>query len=148
MFDLLSSFYPWIKAFHIMAVMSWIAGLFYLPRLYVYHAEQVGQSGDTHALFQTMEFKLLRVIMNPAMIIAWVLGLWLAWSGGHYSEIWFLLKFSAVIAMSAVHGIFSKAVRLFAEDRNEKPARYWRMINEVPTLLMIAIVVLVIVKPF
>ena len=139
--------YLWVKAVHVIAIIAWMAGMLYLPRLFVYHSDAEPGSVQSET-FKVMERRLLRVIMNPAMIIAWVLGLWLAWSGGHYSEIWFLLKFSAVIAMSAVHGIFSKAVRLFAEDRNEKPARYWRMINEVPTLLMIAIVVLVIVKPF
>ncbi|TCD15986.1 protoporphyrinogen oxidase HemJ [Oricola cellulosilytica] len=142
-----SGIYLWVKAVHVIAIIAWMAGMLYLPRLFVYHCEAKPGSEQSET-FKIMERRLLRVIMNPAMIIAWALGLWLAWSGGYFLEPWFWGKFLAVVAMSGVHGSFSKAVRLFAEDRNRRSARYWRIMNEVPTVLMIAAVVLVIVKPF
>ena len=139
--------YEWIKAFHVMAVISWMAGMLYLPRLMVYHAE--AQTGSIQSeTFKIMERRLLKGIINPSMIVVWVLGLILAWQVQAFSQGWFHAKLAAVIALSAVHGYLSGAVRKFAEDRNEKPARHWRIVNEIPTLLMIAIVVLVIVKPF
>lgn len=98
--------------------------------------------------FKVMERRLLQIIINPAMIVSWVLGLWLAWKAGYFSDGWFHAKLALALALSAVHGYFSASVRAFAEDRNVKPARHWRIINEVPTLLMIGIVILVIVKPF
>lgn len=140
-------FYLWAKAIHVVAVISWMAGMLYLPRLFVYHvaAEKGSVQSET---FKVMERRLLRAIINPAMTVAWVFGLWLAWKGFGFSGGWLHAKLAAVLAMSAVHGYLSAAVRKFAEDRNEKPARHWRIVNEVPTLLMVAIVVLVIVKPF
>lgn len=140
-------FYLWAKAIHVVAVISWMAGMLYLPRLFVYHvaAERGSVQSET---FKVMERRLLRAIINPAMTVAWVFGLWLAWKGFGFSGGWLHAKLAAVLAMSAVHGYLSAAVRKFAEDRNEKPARHWRIVNEVPTLLMVAIVVLVIVKPF
>ncbi|NJN70908.1 MAG: protoporphyrinogen oxidase HemJ [Nitrospira sp.] len=148
MFDLLSNFYPWIKAFHIMAVMSWMAGLFYLPRLFVYHAEQVGQSGDTHALFQTMEFKLLRVIMNPAMIVTWVLGIGLALTPGvvDWGSLWPWVKLLGVIAMTAFHMWLAGRRKSFAVAGNTLTGRQYRMMNEVPTVLMVVIVLAVVLK--
>ena len=139
--------YEWIKAFHVLAVISWMAGMLYLPRLFVYHAE-VGPSTPQSETFKVMEQRLLRVIINPAMTITWVLGLWLAWKGFGFSGGWLHLKLLLVIAMSGLHGYFSKAVRLFAEDRNEKSTKHWRIMNEAPTVLLIVIVVLVVVKPF
>jgi putative membrane protein len=124
-----------------------MAGMLYLPRLFVYHS-QVEIGSAQSETFKTMERNLLRVIVNPAMIIVWVLGLWLAWSGGWFSSGWLHAKIALVIVLSGVHGYFSRAVRLFAEDRNTRSTRYWRVMNEVPTLLMMAIVILVIVKPF
>jgi protoporphyrinogen IX oxidase len=141
------SFYPWVKAIHVIAVISWMAGMLYLPRLFVYHAE--AQIGSVQAeTFKTMERRLLRLIINPAMIVTWIFGLWLAWTGLQFTGGWLHAKIAAVIGLSAVHGYFARAVRLFGEDRNEQSARHWRIINEIPTLLMIVIVILVVVKPF
>jgi putative membrane protein len=140
-------FYPWAKAIHVVAVISWMAGMLYLPRLFVYHCG--AEKGSVHSeTFKVMERRLLRGIINPAMVVTWAFGLWLAWKGGWFSAGWLHAKLAAVVAMSAVHGYLSAAVRKFASDRNEKPARHWRIVNEIPTLLMIAIVILVIVKPF
>lgn len=141
------SFYPWAKAIHILAVISWMAGMLYLPRLLVYHVDAEKGSVQSET-FKVMERRLLRGIINPAMIATWVFGLWLAWKGFGFHGGWLHAKIGAVLLLSAVHGYLAGAVRKFAEDRNEKPARHWRMINEIPTLLMIAIVILVVVKPF
>lgn len=139
--------YLWIKAIHVVAIISWMAGMLYLPRLFIYHCDAEKGSVQSET-FKVMEGRLLRIIINPAMIISWVLGLWLAWTGGFFSAPWFHAKLALVLALSAVHGYFSMAVRAFAEDRNDKPPRFWRIVNEVPTILMILIVILVIVKPF
>ncbi|MCT7376246.1 protoporphyrinogen oxidase HemJ [Chelativorans salis] len=141
------AFYPWIKAFHVIAVISWMAGMLYLPRLFVYHSQASAGSAENET-FKVMERRLLRLIINPAMLATWMFGLWLAWRGFGFSGGWLHAKIAAVIVLSGVHGYFSRAVRLFAADSNVKPARHWRMVNEVPTVLMIAIVILVIVKPF
>lgn len=146
-FVLGESAYLWIKAVHVIAIISWMAGMLYLPRLFIYHSEAAKGSAQSET-FKVMEQRLLRIIMNPAMMIAWVLGLWLAHAGHHFHSRWFLAKVVLVLALSAVHGYFSAAVRAFAAGRNDKPARYWRIVNEIPTVLMIVIVVLVIVKPF
>lgn len=139
--------YDWIKAAHVVAVIAWMAGMLYLPRLFVYHAD-AAKGSETWETFKVMERRLLRAIINPAMTVAWVLGLWLAWRGFGFMGGWLHAKLAAVFLLSGVHGYLSSAVRRFAEDRNEKPARHWRIVNEVPTVLMIAIVILVIVKPF
>ena len=137
----------WIKAAHILAVISWMAGMLYLPRLFVYHTEAEPGSKQSET-FKVMEWRLLRGIINPAMIATWALGLWLAWDSGAYSQPWFHAKLALVVILSGVHGFFARCVREFAEDRNTRPQRFYRMINEVPTLLMIGIVILVVVKPF
>lgn len=142
-----SGFYLWAKAIHVIAVIAWMAGMLYLPRLFVYHADATPGS-ETSETFKIMEGRLLRLIINPAMMVTWVLGLWLAWNGFGFSGGWLHAKIALVVAMSGVHGYLSAAVRRFAADRNTKPARHWRIMNEVPTLLMIVIVILVIVKPF
>ncbi|MEI5679054.1 MULTISPECIES: protoporphyrinogen oxidase HemJ [unclassified Mesorhizobium] len=139
--------YLWAKAVHVIAVISWMAGMLYLPRLFVYHVDAEPGSVQSET-FKVMERRLLRAIINPAMIITWVFGLWLAWKGFGFSGGWLHAKIAAVVALSGVHGYLAGAVRRFAEDRNTKPARHWRMINEIPTVLMIIIVILVIVKPF
>lgn len=141
------SFYPWAKVIHVLAVISWMAGMLYLPRLLVYHADAEKGSVQSET-FKVMERRLLRGIVNPAMIVTCVFGLWLAWKGFGFHGGWLHAKIGAVLLLSAVHGYLAGAVRKFAEDRNEKPARHWRIVNEIPTLLMIAIVILVIVKPF
>jgi protoporphyrinogen IX oxidase len=139
--------YDWLKAFHVIAVISWMAGMLYLPRLFVYHttAEPGSVQSET---FKVMERRLLRAIINPAMIATWVLGLWLAWKGGWFTAGWLDLKLVLVVALSGIHGFYARCVREFAEDRNTRPQRFYRIINEVPTLLMIGIVILVVVKPF
>lgn len=139
--------YLWVKAVHVIAIISWMAGMLYLPRLFIYHCEAEKGSVQSET-FKVMERRLLTVIINPAMVMSWVLGLWLAWTGDFLSQGWFHAKLALALALSAVHGYFSAAVRAFAEDRNTRPARQWRLINEIPTVLMIAIVILVIVKPF
>ena len=139
--------YDWIKAVHVIAVMSWMAGLLYLPRLFIYHcAAPLGsQQSET---FKVMERRLVSVIMIPAMVVTWVLGLWLAWISGFYVTTWFQAKFLAVIALTGAHEYLAASMRRFGEDRNTKSTAHWRLVNEVPTVLMVVIVILVIVKPF
>lgn len=139
--------YNWMKALHVVAIISWMAGMLYLPRLFVYHCEAESGSAQSET-FKVMERRLLRAIINPAMAVSWVAGLWLMWRGGWYAQGWMHGKLALVLLLSASHGYLSAAVRAFAEDRNAKPARHWRIVNEVPTVLMIGIVVLVIVKPW
>jgi protoporphyrinogen IX oxidase len=139
--------YEWAKAFHIIAVIAWMAGMLYLPRLFVYHcaAERGSVQSET---FKVMEQRLLKVIINPAMAATWVFGLWLAWSAEWYRSGWLQLKVLLVLGLSALHGMFVRWVRDFAQDRNRHSQRFYRLINEIPTVLMIAIVILVVVKPF
>jgi putative membrane protein len=142
-----SGLYDWIKAAHVVAIIAWMAGMLYLPRLFVYHVALPAGS-EASETFKIMERRLLRAIINPAMMASWSFGLWLAWEGFRFSAGWLHAKLAAVVALSAVHGYLAGAVRRFAEDSNRKSARHWRIVNEIPTLLMIVIVVLVIVKPF
>jgi putative membrane protein len=144
--------YEWIKAFHIIAVIAWMAGMLYLPRLFVYHcaAEPGSVQSET---FKAMERRLLRAIINPAMIATWVFGLWLAWLGpdsryGWFASGWLWAKIILVLALSAVHGLLARWRKDFALDRNRHSQKFYRIINEVPTVLMILIVVLVVLKPF
>ncbi len=139
--------YMWVKAAHVVAIISWMAGMLYLPRLFVYHADAAPGSELSETL-KVMERRLLRVIINPAMGLAWVLGLWLAWRGGFLMAGWFHAKLTLVILLSGFHGYLSAAVRRFAADGNTVPSRRWRLLNEVPAVVMIGIVILVIVKPF
>ncbi|MFG1376460.1 protoporphyrinogen oxidase HemJ [Xanthobacter autotrophicus] len=139
--------YSWIKALHVIAVISWMAGMLYLPRLMVYHCAAVAGSVQSET-FKVMERRLLKAIMNPAMIVTWVAGLYLAYAGGWYMAGWFHAKFALVLALSGFHGALSRWVRDFAQDQNTRPARFFRIANEVPTLLMVGIVILVVVKPF
>jgi protoporphyrinogen IX oxidase len=137
----------WVKAFHIMSVIAWMAALLYLPRLLVYHADAAVGS-DKSETFKVMERRLLFGIANPAMAATWVFGLWLAWWMGVLEENWLHAKFLFVVLLSAYHGMLVRFVRAFAEDRNTRSARFYRMINEIPALFIVAIVILVVVKPF
>ena len=139
--------YEWIKAFHIIAVIAWMAGMLYLPRLFVYHcgAEPGSRQSET---FKVMERRLLKAIINPAMAVTWILGLWLGWSAGWFADLWLQAKIALVLVMSGVHGFFVRCVRDFAHDRNQHSQKFYRAINELPTILMIVIVILVVVKPF
>jgi protoporphyrinogen IX oxidase len=139
--------YAWLKAFHLIAAIAWMAGMLYLPRLFVYHcgAEPGSPQSET---FKRMERRLLKAIINPAMIATWVLGLWLVWSGGWLLAGWFHAKFVLVVILSGVHGLFARWLKDFAADRNRHTATFYRLVNEVPTVLMIGIVIFAIVKPF
>ena len=137
----------YLKSLHVMAVIAWMAGLFYLPRLFIYHVEAKPNSEMTRT-FEVMEERLLRIIMNPAMIVVWITGLILVWQQHQYVEHWFQAKFVLVLAMSAMHGNMAKWRKELKGGINTHDSRYFRIANEVPTLLMAAIVILVIVKPF
>jgi putative membrane protein len=137
----------WVKTVHVLAVISWMAGLLYLPRLFVYHAK-LERGSDTARLFEVMEYRLQRFIMVPAMIVAWLTGLWLAWSSFAFQGSWLWMKFLLVLGMSAHHGLQSRWRKDFAAGKNERSERFFRIQNEVPTLLMMGIVALVVVKPF
>ena len=139
--------YPWIKALHVIAVISWMAGMLYLPRLFVYHCDAEVGSKQSET-FKVMEWRLFKAIINPAMMVTWLSGIYLAWSGHWYTSGWFHAKLTLVLILSGVHGFFSRWVKDFAADRNTRIQKFYRIINEVPTALMILIVVLVIVKPF
>ena len=139
--------YEWIKAFHVIAVIAWMAGMLYLPRLFVYHCEAEVGSKQSET-FKVMERRLLKAIINPAMIAAWLLGLYLAWTGHWFSSGWFHIKLLLVLILSGLHGMLARWVRDFANDRNTRSQKFYRIINEIPTVLMIGIVIVVIVKPF
>lgn len=147
--DLLDGAYLWIKALHVIAVIAWMSGMFYLPRLFVYHCETAAGSAESER-FKVMERRLLRAIINPAMIATWVFGLALSLvpAVNAWHQPWFHAKFALVLAMSGVHGLYARWVKQFARDANTRPAKFYRIWNEVPTLLMILIVILVIVRPF
>jgi protoporphyrinogen IX oxidase len=136
--------YLWIKALHVVAIIAWMAGMLYLPRLFVYHAG-VPVGSPMSETFKVMERRLLKAIINPAMIVAWLAGLTLAYEGGWFKAGWLHAKLLLVILLSAAHGVFAKRVKEFAADRNTHSARYYRIVNEIPTVLMIGIVILVIV---
>jgi putative membrane protein len=139
--------YIWLKAAHIIAMVAWMAGLFYLPRLFVYHADAVAGSEQSET-FKVMERRLKKAIMAPAMIATWVLGLALAWLGNWWSSPWFITKVCLVLILSGFDGWLSARLREFAADENIRSARTYRIANEFPTLLLVAIVILVVVKPF
>ena len=137
----------WIKSFHVISIICWMAGMFYLPRLFVYHCQAEVGSKQSET-FKVMERRLLRAIINPAMIASWVTGLWLAWEVYALQGGWLHLKLLVVVILSGYHGLLSRGVRHFAEDRNNFSEKTWRILNEVPTVLMIIAVIDVIVKPF
>lgn len=139
--------YLWLKAGHVVSLIAWMAGMLYLPRLFVYHcgAEVGSVQSET---FKVMERRLLKAILNPAMAATWVFGLTLAWMSGAYAQGWLQAKFALVLALSGVHGWFARMTKDFAADRNARSATFYRAVNEAPTLLMIGIVILAVVKPF
>ena len=137
----------WLKALHVVAVISWMAGLLYLPRLYVYHCDAETGSKQSET-FKVMEARLLRVIMGPAMIVVWLTGPLLAWRLSFWREPWFHGKMALVIALTVFHVMLGTWRKDFATDGNRRDARFFRLVNEVPTVLMIGIIILVIVKPF
>jgi putative membrane protein len=139
--------YEWIKALHVIAVIAWMAGMLYLPRLFVYHCDAEIGSKQSET-FKVMERRLLRAIINPAMAVTWLAGLYLAFAGHWFSAGWLHGKLPLVIAMSGLHGFLARCVKDFAADRNLRSQKFYRLINEVPTVLMIGIVILVVVKPF
>ncbi len=139
--------YLWLKSAHVVAIIAWMAAMLYLPRLFVYHCAAPAGSPQSET-FKVMERRLLKAIMTPAMVASWALGLYLAVAGGWFASGWLHGKLLAVVALSGVHGYLAATVRRFAQDRNERPARFYRILNEVPTVLMVIVVVLVIVKPF
>jgi protoporphyrinogen IX oxidase len=147
MSETLLAFYPWLKALHIIAVIAWMAGMLYLPRLFVYHCETQPGTPE-YERFTVMERKLMRVIINPSMAAVWILGLALAYTLDVWMEGWFLLKLLLVIIMSGLHGVLSRYRRDFEQGKNTKTQRFYRIINEVPAALMAVIVILVVVKPF
>ena len=145
--DGLSNYIPWIKAFHVIAVIAWMSGMLYLPRLFVYHTETIPGS-ESSERFKVMERKLLKGIVNPSMVAVWILGPLLAWLTSAYLDLWLQIKFVLVVILSGMHGFFVRCWRDFEADRNTRSARFYRIVNEVPALLMVAIVILVVVKPF
>jgi putative membrane protein len=139
--------YDWIKAGHIVSLIAWMAAMLYLPRLFVYHASLPPGSAVQSETFKVMERRLLKAIMTPAMIATWIFGLILVWMSGFYAAPWMQAKFALVVAMSGIHGWLARMVKDFAADRNSRGHKFYRVLNEVPTLLMIVIVILVTVKP-
>jgi putative membrane protein len=142
-----SGLYPWFKAFHVMAVIAWMAGMLYLPRLFVYHCEAEKGSRQSET-FKVMERRLLRAIINPAMVVSWALGLWMIHDGGWISAHWLQSKLALVVVLSGIHGMLARWTDDFAADRNRHSQRFFRIVNEVPAVLMIGIVILVVIKPF
>ena len=141
--------YEWVKALHILSVIAWMSGMLYLPRLFVYHADAEKGSVQSET-FKTMERRLYRGITTPAMIATWVFGLWLAFGFGivDFSQGWMWLKALMVLALSGIHGFYGRLLRDFANDRNTRPSKFFRAINEIPFVIAIVIVISVVVKPF
>ncbi|MBT5050521.1 MAG: protoporphyrinogen oxidase HemJ [Rhodospirillaceae bacterium] len=148
MADWLANFYPWIKSLHIISVIAWMAGMLYLPRLFVYHCDAPPGS-DKSETFKIMERRLLRAIINPAMVASFLFGILLLLTPGvvDWAAWWVYAKIVLVLTMAGLHGLFSRWRKDFEADRNTRPARVFRIANEGPTILMIAIVILVVVKP-
>src|SRR3954470_6555424 len=139
--------YDWLLALHIIAVIAWMAGMLYLPRLFVYHA-RAAPGSELSETFKVMERRLLRAIINPAMVAAWILGLLLAWQGDHWREGWLHAKLLLLVGMQVAHAGLSRWRRAFARDANIHSEGFYRFINEIPTLLLIGIVIFAVVKPF
>ena len=139
--------YLWIKALHIVAVIAWMVGMFYLPRLFVYHVDAPAGSAQAQT-FALMEKRLQRVIMLPALLVTWITGLTLAFEGAWFKAGWLHGKLLLVLAMTGLHGYLAAERKRLAAGQSRRDARFFRILNEVPTLLLIGIVILVVVKPF
>jgi putative membrane protein len=137
----------WMKALHVIAIIAWMAGMLYLPRLFVYHAD-APKGSDVSETFKVMERRLLKAIVNPSVILVFLTGFALVYLTGDWRDGWWQAKFVLVLGLAGLHGYFARCVRTFAEDANVRPARFYRLLNEAPTVLMIPIVVLAVVKPF
>ena len=137
----------WVKALHVIAIIAWMAGMLYLPRLFVYHADAL-KGSDLSETFKVMERRLLKAIVNPSMVLVFLTGSALVYLTGDWQDGWWQAKFVLVLGLAGLHGYFARCVRTFAEDANVRPARFYRILNEAPTVLMILIVVLAVVKPF
>ena len=148
--DFLSGIYPWTTAIHVMAVIAWMAGIFYLPRLFVYHVEKASERPDLSAIYCEMEQKLFFVIMQPAMITTWIFGLALVLTPGivDWSDGWPWVKAAMVIGMTGFHEFLRSCLKQFSEGRNVRSGRFFRLANEAPTIAMAVIVIMVIVQPF
>jgi protoporphyrinogen IX oxidase len=143
----LADYIPWILALHIIAVIAWMSGLLYLPRLFVYHTQtKPGSEGSER--FKVMERQLLKGIVNPSMVAVWILGPLLAWLTSAYLDLWLQIKFVLVVILSLIHGLLVRYWRAFSEDRNIHSERFYRVLNEIPAVLMVLIVILAAVKPF
>ncbi|MDB2641197.1 protoporphyrinogen oxidase HemJ [Alphaproteobacteria bacterium] len=147
--EFLADYYRWLLAFHIVSVMFWMAGMYYLPRLFVYHVEAL-ENGTPHEMFPVMEAKLLRIIMEPAMAASWVFGLSLIFAAGHWPiiEFWFIAKLVLVVILSGYHGFLSATRKALLSGVPPRASRFYRMVNEIPPVLTIVIVILVVVQPF
>ncbi|MGE0753577.1 MAG: protoporphyrinogen oxidase HemJ [Alphaproteobacteria bacterium] len=146
---MIDSLYHWVKALHIIAVLSWMAGMLYLPRLFVYHS-RTAPGSEASELFKVMERKLMRLIINPAMIVAWLAGLWMAWYINAFDPVnglWFHYKFTLLVGMQVSHAMMSRYRKAFYRDERQKSERFFRIFNEIPAVLMVGIVVLAVVKP-
>lgn len=144
---MVETLYPWLKALHVIAVIAWMAGMLYMPRLFVYHCDAEIGSKQSET-FKIMERRLYKAIMTPAMTVAWIVGLFIAWDRGFLRDGWFHGKLAMVVLMTVIHVYLGSCVRAFAADRNRHGHKFYRILNEIPTLLMIGAVILVIVKPF
>ncbi len=140
--------YHWVKALHVIFVIFWMAGLFMMPRFFAYHMEDMQSHAVMDAIWQQREVRLMRIIINPAMIIAWICGLLLAFHADYWQSPWFLIKFLLVVGLSALHGMMSGWRKAFVRGTNTKSSRFFRLMNEIPTLATIPIVILVIVQPW
>lgn len=148
MADFLASVYLWIKALHLLAIIAWMAGMMYLPRLFVYH-HQAEKGGEAEAMFLKMERRLLKGIMNPSVVAVWALGLSMLYAApSTLSSGWFHVKLACVVAMSGIHGFYAATVRRFAAGERPRTEKFWRVINEAPFILLIAVAFMAVVKPF
>ncbi|MCB1532227.1 MAG: protoporphyrinogen oxidase HemJ [Alphaproteobacteria bacterium] len=146
--ELLSQNYEWLRALHIISIIAWMAGMLYLPRLFVYHAE-AKKGSDKAETFKVMERRLLKVIMNPAFVAAWLFGGLMLWANpALLSAPWMHVKLTAIVLMTGLHHVFAKWVKVFAADQNTRAAKFYRIMNEVPTALMIIIVIMAVAQPF